>query len=477
MRTLNYDDLAKKLFEKIYNAEYNEDLHKGTLSSIVSEFYNIQDELLEHLKIDCSVYEIEERIDIIEMLYEFKHLYYSKSKIISFIKDKVNNKEQYTDIVGLFHEYNKKALNMKEYKNLNKCERIFHEESDYNKALSLIESSIEDDEKTIIKRIGKYDVSENLLQDLKRYYLRIGICEKYIEEISIMSGLNLEMSMMYSDFLSRLRHRLFKEDLSKEHKNYICNSLTNILKKVKEELDKVIGSNKNNEYDMLVLFYLRINRLEIARTLEYSNKILQLLNRQSELLKLDKYDNKVQEDNDKITNIWRAILIDEENLTDSNKRILQMENKDTVPILKDRYKGKFRLLDNDNLKIKKLILRESYIDKKSRSNKNSNLKEIKEEYNLYGYKLSKIINKIKNNIELTNKEEVFIDTLINRGIVLEMGNIGDSINVDNIDILISEVIIKIYSLNDIYLINNYVHSLFNLLKRILNQRFKNEKKQ
>jgi hypothetical protein len=476
MKILSYEDLAVKMYCKTYNIQYDENQHKENVKSIVTEFYNIQKELLEYLKIDCSLYKIEDRISIIEMIYEFKHLYYSKEEIILFIKDKVRDKEQYTKLIELFSQNINRALNMKQYKNLKICEEILSKESNFDKALKLIKNNIDDNELTLIKRISRYDVSEGLYEDLKRYYFRNDIYNRYMEALITIPGLNYEMASMYSDFLSKLRYRLFEKNLSKESKKNIYNSLINTLIKVKVELDEAITPNKNDEYDLLILFYLRINRLEIARTLEFSNKILRLLNRQSELLKLETYDYKVRENNEKIPNIWRSIVVDQEDLTSSNKRILESDSKDILPIMKNRYKGKFRLLDNDNLKIKKLVLRELYIDKKSNGSKNVNLKQIKKDYNLYEFKLSQIISKIEINKELSDKEEIFIDTLINRGIILEMGNISDSRNVDNLDILISEVLIKIYFLNDIDTINYYVYGLFDVLDYILKETNKNEKK-
>ena len=478
MKILSYKDLAKDLFKKLNGEQYNENKHqhKEIMESIIPEFYNIQNELLKHLNINSKLYKIEDRIEIIKMIYEFKHLYYSKREIINFLNNRMANEEEYTNIINLFHEFNKGSLNMKQYNNLKICERILKEERNFKKALNLIEDRIDNDENTIIKRIAGYDVSQDLLEDLKRYYFKHDICEKYIEEISIMTGLNLGMAVMYSDFLSGLRYRLMEENLSKEHKDYIYNNLTGILTKSKKQLDTLIRSNENDEYDLLILFYIRISRLEIARTLEHQKKLLKLLKKQCGLLKLNKYNSEFGDENEKIPNIWRSVLIDEENLTNSNKRILQAESKDIVPIIKHRYKGKFKLLGNNNVKIKKLILRELYIDKKSKGIKNRKLREIKEDCNLYEFKLSEIIEKMKSNKELTNEEGIFIDTVINRGINLEMGNISDSINVDNIDVFISEVIIKIYSLNDITIMNYYVSDLFNILKCVLNQKFKNEKK-
>lgn len=478
MKILSYKDLAKDLFKKLNGEQYNENKHqhKEIMESIIPEFYNIQNELLKHLNINSKLYKIEDRIEIIKMIYEFKHLYYSKREIINFLNNRMANEEEYTNIINLFHEFNKGSLNMKQYNNLKICERILKEERNFKKALNLIEDRIDNDENTIIKRIAGYDVSQDLLEDLKRYYFKHDICEKYIEEISIMTGLNLGMAVMYSDFLSGLRYRLMEENLSKEHKDYIYNNLTGILTKSKKQLDTLIRSNENDEYDLLILFYIRISRLEIARTLEHQKKLLKLLKKQCGLLKLNKYNSEFGDENEKIPNIWRSVLIDEENLTNSNKRILQAESKDIVPIIKHRYKGKFKLLGNNNVKIKKMILRELYIDKKSKGIKNRKLREIKEDCNLYEFKLSEIIEKMKSNKELTNEEGIFIDTVINRGINLEMGNISDSINVDNIDVFISEVIIKIYSLNDITIMNYYVSDLFNILKCVLNQKFKNEKK-
>lgn len=456
-----YKELAEYYFNLFNGVEENNCSTEEQLKSIISAFYNIENELLKYLGINCKIYTEEEKIELIDMIYKFKNLYYSKYEIISFFSKikKVDYSE--VDLVDEFYKQSNFMRSKKIFDALNICKDIMEKEEDFHILIKNIEKLIPSEEKSIIKNISQYKISEVLEEDLKRYYFLKNIIDRYAFFIDDIKNINLNMSIKYRDLLSKLRTGFMNKNVRKENKEVVYNALVNHFKQKDLELDKLIEKSKNKKTDLMSTFYIRISAVGICKILRYEEKLLQMLQEQYKLLELSSGSLSEDSNNYKITNIVKDI-IKTKPITKSQIRTFQNNNKNIVPIIRDKYKKQFNILKNNEKKIIRLILREVYIDNKSKGNKNYELRKIKKDCDLESIKLSKIIKELNGNLALNNNEKIFIDTLIDRGIILEKGIIDYSIIVNEIDVIVSKIIRKVYLLNDLIEIQEFLYGLFNI---------------
>lgn len=463
----NYRELAEKIYSITETASCK-DKKKDIISSIKSQFYAIEEQLENELKIHIKKYKISERVEIIEMLYIYKNYYYSREQIIDFVE------RFYTDIEGKnifdkFLEFKKVTkLFEKEYKNILCCQAICSKEKDKEKALEEVKKKIDKNEVNIIKKINDCTLSDTLFSDLKKYYFRIDLenDKRYAEFTVFMNSMQLDMSDEYTRFLKRLQHGFYYENKTYEEKKIVYDEVCEILKKIEEAINQIEFMDSENRQDLMAIFYIRLKRNEIGKILKFEEKLLSFLEKQSKTYKLKNYKSETSIKSTKITELSKDIFLKDNNITKSQIRTLQLEHKNLVPVLKNKYGSKLTML-NENGKVKKVLLREIDLSKRSSKEKSK-----EQELDLKNLKLTKIINKMKQNSELTNEERIFIDTVVDRGIILENGKLNDSLMINRIDIKISEILLNIYYLNNILQISICIQNVFELLNAVLNKKRK-----
>ena len=278
--------------------------------------------------------------------------------------------------------------------------------------------------------------------------------------------MQLDMSVQYNDFIKRLHKKFYYEDKSYDDKKAIYDDLVKVTNKLEKIINGIQFMDSENRQDLMAIFYIRLKRSEIGKILEFENKLLSFLEKQSEIYKLENYKAEVDIETKKITNLSKDIFLNENIITKSQIRTLQSECKNLVPTLRNKYSSKLTMLNGDG-KIKKVLLREIDLSKRSYKEKLE-----KQDLDFKNLKLSKIINKMKKNIDLTKKEKIFVDTVVDRGIILENGNLSDSLMINKIDIKISEIILNIYYINNILQISICIQNMFELLNSVLNKKRK-----
>lgn len=464
-----YNHLAEKIYSKIYQPDNEYINKKESIKSIISQFYAIEALLQRELQINIKRYYMIDRIEIIEMLYVYKNFYYSKELIIKFI-EKFYKDINEINIIDKFLEFKKtKKIFEKEYNNLLVSQRICNEEKKFDVALKKIEKEIDNNEVNMIKRIKDCTLSEAFLNDLKKYYLRTDLENdiRYSDLVAFMQDIQLTMSDRYYKFLKKLQHKFLNENIINSEKNTIYGEINNLLNRIKKALKEIKFLESENKQDLLALFYIRLKRCEIGKILKFEEKLLKFLEEQADIFKLKDYEEKVNTKSTKITEISKDVIITKDNITKSNIRSLQLENKNMVSVLEEKYKNKLKRLDNKG-KIKKVLLREINLSKNSKKIE----LEKEEKLNLKQFKLSKIINKIKNENELSNEENIFIESVIDRGIVLENGKLDEALMINEIDIKILEIILEIYYINNVFQIEICTANVFEQLNFILNKKRK-----
>ncbi|MCD2347398.1 hypothetical protein [Clostridium guangxiense] len=466
---MNKSSEYQELAEEIYQIKYGLSNYKReeNIKSIKAQFYKIEKDLKDYLQININGYDIQQKVNLIKLVYEFNHFYYSREKIIKFFsinfeKLKSNNVDS---VLSMFSKFNKgKSINKKYLNDLERCVPIIvNTKESRENTIKLIEKQISNEERNVVKVLGENTISTELLSDLKKYYFRVNTSKQYWEYIAYISDMNMGMAECYCDFLGKLRYKLIECNLIENEKKEIYNDLLMFLKAIKEQ---TVETRKKSLYerDLLALFYIKINKADIAKTLKYVEKLHNFIEKQIRNFNLYGYNERPNLNNRKITNICSDVLVGKNKITKSDIRILQMDNKEKVPVLLNRYEKKLAMVNN-KVKFKKMALREIYIDKESKKMKD--LKDFKNKYKLKNISINSIIKKIMNDNKISYREEIYINTLMNRGIALEIGVIDDLMNINRIDIIITDVILEIYSMNNILEIQKSIKILFLKLNNIL----------